>query len=251
MLLIILSLFFFSLSPVKAQDINQYQSDYRYQLDLYQKSYQNYLEKEQVDNKYNTLSTQKDKTEASIDALLQRNQLLYSYLILLRVQLNQTNSTKDPKNEVLKEKLLSKETYLKAQDLTIKQLSNKEQVKKWSTQFKNLYPEIQTVIYSSLIQIQINQQKTILQKIQILGQEIQADSPQNQALSQWLNELPSQSEMVNQHFDNAILYTEKKQTGNRFNNFYPSALKELNLATKLLSEMHSNLKSVVSKFITL
>jgi len=250
MILFILSLFFFSLSPVKAQDINQYQSDYRYQLDLFQKSYQNYLEKEQIDNKYSTLSTQKDKTEASINALLQRNQLLYSYLILLRVQLGQYDNN-DPRNNILKEKLLAKETYLKAQDLTIKQLGDKEQVKEWSTQFKSQYPEIQTIIYSTLVQIQVNQQKNILQKIQILGQEIQADSPQNQALSQWLNELPTQSEKVTQHLNDAILDTEKKQTGTRFNNFYSSSLKDLDLATNLLSEMHSNLKSVVSKFITL
>lgn len=249
MLLFLFSLFFLLASPAKAQDVEQYQADYQYQLDLYQKSYQDYLEKDQVDQKYSTLNTQKDKTDSAIVSLLQRNQLLYSYLILNRVNLDQSNFNQNPETTALQEKLLEKETWLKAQDLNIKQLSHQDQVNKWSTQFKTQYNDIQKLTYSSVVQIQINRQRNILQKLQILGQEVQSDSPDNQALNQWLNELPTKSDLVNKYLNQAFLTTQKKQNSNRFNNFYPEATRELDKSKLLLEEIQSNLKSVISKFI--
>lgn len=230
-----------------AQDSNQYLSDYKYQLDLYQKKYQNYLEKLEVDSKYSTINTQKDKLQASIETAIQRNNTLVAYSVLLRTKLN--NASTNENSQKLQQDLQEKETWLKAQNLNLQQIENKDQLKVWAEQFQIEYPSFQKSFYSTVIQIEANKHLEILQKIQILGQLVQANSPENQQITKWLEELPNQSDLVHSYLNEAYLSTQEKQLTKRFNNFYPEAKKELDLSQNTLKAMSSNLQSILTKFI--
>lgn len=227
----------------------QYKTDYLFQFDLYQKAYIDYTNKSQVHTKYNTVTTQKDKFEATKNVLLIRNKMLRTYLIALRVDLDrykESNPTETEKNQI---KISKWEDWFDEQNLIIPSFNNESDVSKWVNNFKKQYITIQKDIYTALVQHEINFKLENLKSIESLANEIRNSPKLPLESQQWFNNLPIRTDLVMESLKNAISFTEKTQTfGGKFTNFYPSSKNELNKANNYLIDIIKDLKSIVIKF---
>jgi hypothetical protein len=251
MLLLFISLFLLLPHPSIAQTdlISQYQADYQYQLDQYQKQYQDYLEKKQVNQKYNTLNTEKDLVTSTKTALASRNQLILNYIRYLRVKIDSFKSMGPQSTQTIQNQLSQQETWLESQKLAINQLSDLSQIQTWVKNFKIQYVQIQKSMYSALIQHDINLQLQIIEYLNQLTQIIKNDSLLIQETNQWFISFPQQFEISKKHLQTAGSFYQKNQTGNRFQNFYPESKKELDRSKTILSNLSSDLKQIITKFL--
>jgi hypothetical protein len=236
-----------TIDPVLAL-FQQYQQDYFFQRDNYQKAYTDYNQKKQVYTKYKTLTTEKDKLEATRSVLLSRNNALKTYLLALRVNLDRYK-TIDPTNTEKNQIELSKwESWFEEQNTVVNSLNNDADFKNWGQTFKEKYVGVQQAIYTSLIQSESNYRQSILKDIQSLSADIQS-SPQISSDSQsWFANFPVKTDLVLNSLAAAQETTKIRQNTNKFRNFYPDAKRELNKANNYLLELHSNLISIVTKF---
>lgn len=246
-----LSLFLSLPNPTFAQAelISQYQNDYQFELDQYQKLYQDYLEKKQVNQKYNTINTEKELIQSTKSALSSRNQLLLNYLRYLRVKINQFKTLSPQSTQTIQNQLSQQETWLESQKLAINQLSDLPQIQTWAKNFKLQYVQIQKSVYSSLVQYDINLQLQIIQNLKQLTDLVKNDSLVIQETNQWFISFPQQFETSEKYLQTAATYYQKNQTGNRFQNFYPESKKELDRSKTILKNLNSDLKSIITKFL--
>lgn len=197
----------------------QYQTDYLYQRDQYIQDYKTYLEKKDIDKKYHSIATEKDKTSAAQKAIDSRNLMLKSYLMALRVQLDTYKSANPEATTSIKSDLSAHESWLETnQDLN------------------DRYLAIQQSIYTALVQHQINRQQLALHLLQN-----QASLINNPLLSS----LPSKYSQISSHFQKAILITQKSQYST-FNNFYSDAKTELAKSQNLLIDISNTIKYALS-----
>jgi len=246
-----LSLFLSLPHPSFAQTelISQYQNDYQFELDRYQKLYQDYLEKNQVNQKYNTINTEKELIQSTKSTLSSRNQLLLNYLRYLRVKINQYKTLDPQPIQAIQTQLSQQETWLESQKLAINQLSDLPQIQSWVKNFKIQYVQIQKSIYSALIQHDINLQLQVIKHLQELTDIVKNDSKTLQESNQWFISFPQQFETSQNYLQTASSYYPKNQTGNRFQNFYPESKKELDRSKTILTNLNSDLKSIITKFL--
>ncbi|MFA6518638.1 MAG: hypothetical protein WCV93_03270 [Candidatus Shapirobacteria bacterium] len=226
----------------------QYQTDYLYQRDLYQQAYLTYINKRQVHTKYQSLTTQKDKLEATKNALLARNNLLKSYLLALRVSLDPyktQNPTETEKNQI---EISKWETYFDEQNSIVSALNNEADISRWANDFKTKYISIQQVIYAALVRQEVNQKSSIIADIETLATTIQSNPNLKPEGQNWFSNLPIKIDLVKTATNDAFNQSQRQQNQNNFINFYPSAKVELNKATGYLTEINDNLKSIVIKF---
>jgi hypothetical protein len=249
--LLFLSLFLSLPNPsfAQAELISQYQNDYQFELNQYQKQYQDYLEKKQVNQKYNTLNTEKELIQSTKEALSSRNQLLLNYLRYLRVKIDQFKNLKPQSTQVIQSQLSQQETWLESQKLAINQLSDLPQIQTWAKNFKVQYVQIQKSIYSALIQHDINLQLQTIEYLQKLTDIVKNDSQALQESNQWFISFPQQFEISQNYLQTASTFYQKTQTGNRFQNFYPDSKKELDRSRTILKNLNSDLKSIITKFL--
>ena len=227
----------------------QYQKDFLFQRDLYQSSYLDYTQKKQVHTKYGTITTQKDKIDATKKVLIDRNNMMRAYTIALRTKLNinkSINSTDTEKDQI---ELSKWESWFDEQNSVIPALNNESDISKWSQSFSNKLISIQQFWYTALVQNETNLRQITLSNIKNLASEIQSSlQTSNPEVQQWLTSLPIKSDLVDTSLTNAANKTLVKQDLTRFNNFYPSAKTELSKANSYLLEMDNNLKSIITKF---
>lgn len=229
--------------------ISQYENDYRYLYDQYQKSYLNYTDKKQVHTKYGTLTTEKEKIEATKQVLIDRNKMFKAYLMFVRVSLDKfktTNSTETAKVQI---DLSKWESWFEEQSLIVGSLNNQEDIQNWATNFKTSYIQIQQVIYTAITQSEINQRQTTLETTKKLAERIQSDPALSDEGRQWFSDLPVKTDLVSSSLKNAFEETQKKQNNNKFNDFYSQAHANIIRADKYLNDIYSDLKSVVTKFL--
>jgi hypothetical protein len=228
----------------------QYQNDYLYQVKLYQDAYRIYTEKKQVNLKYGTVTTQKEILDASKNALIARNNLLKSYLLALRVKLEKYSSSNPNETDKSKIEISSWEKWLNEQNLILNTINNLDDVKSQSNSFKSHHNEILKTIYSALVRDQINYQANILNRLQVLGDQLKASPQIPQDQIQWFSPIIISADLINQSFTQALESTKQYQVGNDFNNFYPEATKQLSKADGYLLDISKTLKSIIIKFLT-
>lgn len=252
-----LLIFFFSFSPkTHAQEASPaanlfetYKTDYLYQQKIYQENYTDYSKKKQIHTQYGTLITQKDKNEATTKVLIARNTMLKAYLMALRVKMDQYESQNPTETEIIQIELSKLEEWLDEQNTIVSSINNESDISQWGETFKQKYSTIQQQIYSSLVRDEVNQKILILEKIEKLADDIKNSPNIKQESRQWFSGLPIKSDLITTNLDNAIKKTKKEQSsGNNFQDFYPEAKIDLNKANGYLTEMISNLKSIVVKF---
>lgn len=227
----------------------QYQTDYLYQRDLFQASYLDYTQKKQVHTKYGTITTQKDKIDATKKTLIDRNNMMRAYTIALRTKLNlnrQINPIITQKNQI---ELSKWESWFDEQNSVIPALNNESDITKWSQEFTNKLIVIKQYWYTALVQDEVNLRQITLKDLKELSAIVQTSlSSTNPEIQQWLTSLPIKSDLVDTSLRNAVNATLKPQDQNQFNNFYPDAKEEISKANSYLLEINNNLKSIVIKF---
>lgn len=226
----------------------QYQNDYLYQRDLYQQAYLTYINKRQVHTKYQSLTTQKEKLEATKNALLSRNNLLRAYLLALRVSLDDYKSQDPTETEKHQIEISKWETYFDEQNSIVSALNNEDDINRWAAEFKNKYISIQQTIYSALIRHELNQKNSVIADIERLAATIQSSPSLKPEGQNWFSNLPIKIDLVKTALNEALKQSQRPQNQNNFINFYPGARVELNKATGYLTEINDNLKSIVIKF---
>lgn len=229
--------------------IPQYQNDYQFELDRYQKLYQDYLEKKQIDQKYSTINTQKELIESTKETLSSRNQLLLNYLRYLRVKIESFKSQQSQSTQTIQNQLSQQETWLESQKLAINQLSDLSQIQNWVKNFNLQFVQIQKSTYSAIVQHEINLQLQTIQYLKTLTNTIKSDSETIKETDQWFISFPQQFEISQKYLQNASTFYQKPQSGNRFQNFYPDSKKDLDRSKTILTNMNSDLKSIVTKFL--
>ncbi len=227
--------------------INQYKQDYSFQVAEYQKKYIDYVDKKEVYTTYRTVSTEKDKITSTKNALFARNSMLKSYLMALRVSLDEFkkyNPTTTEKNQI---ELSRWEDWCSEQNLIIPNLNSQLDLTNWSETFATKYITIQNAIYIALTQNQINQKLETLDLIKQLSDNIKNDPKTGTMLNDWLSALPVKTDLVNSSLKSTLELTQTKQYTNRFNNFYPDVKVELNRTNIYLTNIISDLKAVAIK----
>lgn len=225
----------------------QYRQDYQYQLSTYQTKYLEYLNKKDVYTKYKTITSENDKIEAAKAVLIARNNLLKSYFLAIRVKLDEFESQDPTETEKIQIELKKWEDWADEQNLIIGNLNNQNGISDWVSLFKEKYIAIQVVSYTGLVQDQINQRRFILEKITDLSTKMRTDPKLVDQLSEWLNNLPVKSDLVNQSLQKAKLSTQTTQFGRTFSDFYPTAKSNIYEADSYLQKMISDLRAVAIK----
>lgn len=226
---------------------NQYKQDYSFQISEYQKRYIDYVDKKEVYTKYRTVSTEKDKITATKTALFARNSMLKSYLMALRVSLDEFKNYNPTTVSKIQIELSRWEDWCAEQNLIIPNLNSQDDITTWVETFKEKYISIQQIIYTALTQNQINQRLQILDLIKILSDNIKNDPKTGTTLNDWLSSLPVKSDLVMASINTTTDLTQAKQLSNRFDNFYPPAKVELNRTNTYLTNMLSDLRAVAIK----
>lgn len=228
--------------------IQQYQADYDFQKNQFNAAYTIYVTKKQVHTKYGTVITQREKQEATRAALIARNNMLSSYLLLLRVTLDKFKPANPTDTEKQQIDLSKWEDYLKEQNSIVSSLGNDQDFAGNTNKFKEKYIPMQQTIYSSLVINQINRQKIIQDQIKTLRDSILSANPKPEGL-QPVSEVAIKLDLSNSNLDNALKTTQKDQNGETFSNFYPSSQTYLIQAEGYLREILNNLKGVVLKYL--
>lgn len=230
---------------------DQYRKDYLFQYDQYQQDYLVYVDKKRVYTKYGTITTQKEKFSAAINAINSRNKAFKSYLLALRVLLDDykpANPTQTEKNQI---DLNKWESWFAEQITVVPAINNDDDLKKWTEDFKEKYITIQTVIYTSLIQHEINLRQLTLDELQTIATDIRNNPAIRPESQQWISSLTVKSDLITTSFNAALNFTRKNQSQTKFSNFYPDARLELNKSNNYLREISADLKLIVTKFYSL
>lgn len=247
-----LILLFLLAKPIKADDssslFTKYQQDYLYQYDLYQQSYADYTGKKQIFAKYGTITTQNEAFLAAKQAIIARNQVLKTYLVALRVMLNDYKTSDFTQTENIQTELTNWESWLDQQLPIITAFNNTKDLQTWVKVFQSKYIQIQRSIYTSLIQNEVNLRGLTLNQIQSLFQNIQNNPHIKPDSQQWIQSYSDKSNLASSAINNALLLTKKNQPTDRFLNFYPNAQTNLDQSRKYLTEITSDLKLIIIKF---
>lgn len=227
--------------------INQYKQDYGFQVSEYQKRYIEYVDKKEVYTKYRTVSTEKDKITATKTALFARNTMLKTYLMALRVSLDEFKKYNPTTIEKTQIELSRWEDWCSEQNLIIPNLNSQEDIAIWVEVFSEKYITIQQVIYTALTQNQVNQRLEILDLTKLLSEDIKKDPKTGTMLNDWLSALPVKSDLVMSSLKTTTDLTQAKQLTGRFNNFYEEAKVQLNKTNNYLINIVSDLKAVAIK----
>ena len=226
----------------------QYQSDYLYQYDLYQQSYLKYTEKKQVYTKYGTITTQKDKFDASVDAINARNRALRSYLIALRVYLDDYKSANPTETEKAQIELSKWEAWFDEQITVVSAIGNQDDLTKWVATFKTNYITVQQAIATALVRQEANIRQTTLDQLQATANDIKANPDIKPESQEWISTLAVKSDLVSTSINDALKFTTKTQNQNKFSDFYPDSKIALGKANDYLKEITTDLKLIVNKF---
>ncbi|MFA5895100.1 MAG: hypothetical protein WC851_04965 [Candidatus Shapirobacteria bacterium] len=227
---------------------DQYKNDYLFQYDQYQQDYLVYVDKKRVYTKYGTITTQKEKFSAAISAINSRNKAFKSYLLALRVLLDDyksANPTQTEKNQI---DLGKWEAWFTEQITVVPAINNDDDLKKWTEDFKEKYIVIQGVIYTSLVQHEINLRQLTLDKLQEIATDIRNNPSIRPESQQWISSLTVKSDLISTSFNSALTFTRKNQSQTKFSNFYPDSKLELNKSNNYLREISADLKLIVTKF---
>lgn len=227
---------------------DQYKNDYLFQYDEYKKAYLNYKDKKEVYTKYGTLTTQQEKLDATKKAILARNKMLKAFLMALRVDLDKYKSINSTETEKLQIELSKWEAWFEEQNLVAGSFNNDDDVKKWVSEFKSKYVQIQQIIYTSMVQGEVNLRQSTLNQILSLAQEIKASPNIDPKGQEWFQSLPVKVDLINSSLKSAQETTKQKQSANRFTEFYSDSKRYLNKSVSYLLQMESDLKSIVIKF---
>jgi hypothetical protein len=227
--------------------VAQYFTDLSFQQNQYQKDYLDYVAKSKVHTTYRTITTQKERLDATRLVLITRNNLLKTYLMYLRVLLAKHSGSSPTETERLQIELSKWEAYFDEQNSIVTSLNNESDITVWSADFAQKYITVQQLLYTTLVQHEINQRTEVTAMLQSLTNQIQNSGKINSDI-QWFSDLPIKFDLVAQSLSKSAATSVTRQNNpTRFYNFYPDAKLELNKAKNYLAQIATDLKVIVIK----
>ncbi len=251
--LILLFLLFFKPNSTFGQDlVSQYQTDLSYQQDLYNQSYDLYLQKKTIHQQYNSIATEKELIDVIKETTQYRNSLLIAYLNLLTAKLDINKSQDNSSNTSTIQNVLNQQNiWLQNQPAKITSISNKSQLDQYNQQFSQNYKQIQQYTNNALIQSQINHQNLIVSQIKNLLLKIKASPNFDSQAQNWIIEIESQLNDSTDLISQALLQikTDNPESYRNYSDLYQEAKPVLDSSKQNLFKVVENIQGVIKKFI--
>lgn len=232
--------------------ISQYQSDLSYQQDLYNQSYNLYLQKSTVHQQYNSIATEKELIDSIKETAQFRNSLLITYLNLISAKLDVYKSQDiSPNTTTIQNVLNQQNIWLQNQPTKITSISNKSQLDQYNQQFSQSYKQIQQYINNALIQSQVNHQNLIISQIKNLLLKIKASPNFDSQAQNWIVEIESQLNDSTNFISQALLQvkTDSLESYHNYSDLYQEAKPLLDSSKQNLFKVIENISGVIKKFI--
>jgi hypothetical protein len=150
--------------------------------------------------------------------------------------------------ETIQTSLSKWESWCDDQPTIVSAINDVNKLQQYVNDFQDKYIEIQQVMYTALVQNEVNLRQQTLNQIQSLAEDIKNDSNIKPESQQWISTLAAKSDLVSINLAKAVTLTQKKQTTNRFSNFYQNSKDQLDSAKNYLVEITTDLKLIVTKF---
>jgi len=224
------------------------QQDLSYQQDLYNQSHNVYLDKKQIHQKYNSITTEKELLDTIKNTLFCRENLLSAYLTLLHDSLDIYKSASPDLTSQIQQQLINHQVWLKQQSKQINQIQSQDQLNLYSQVFNQKYVRIQTSIATSRIQNQINYQQLIVKQIEELILQLKAEHQLDQQAQSWINQIDTDLQTCQDYLNQAYKKTQTKQNTRTFKNFYPDAIDQITQSKHILTKTILDLQSLLKKF---
>jgi hypothetical protein len=195
------SVYFFSASPVFSQEFNFQKSwaDYIYTSGQYQQTSQRYSNAKQTYNTYQTLSTKNEAVTAGISAVKSREELVRTYLVMLRMKLSESRLSLDVNKQ---EKINNADilvSWLEGRKTRIDAIGNIDDLNNVSAEFENKYPEIEALSYKMIGAYKTGEMGLVIERITNLKNELRKKS----------KNLSDQQKI---EFDRSVIQVEEKIT---------------------------------------
>ncbi len=229
---------------------NQYKNDYLFNRDQYAQSYLDYTQKKQIYTKYNTVTTQNDKIDATKQALITRNNTLKTYLRALRVKLD-IYKTSDPTNTNKLQIELSKlENYFDEQNSIITTLNNDADIQNNATDFHIQYIHVQQIEAASLVQSEYNLRLSTLNELKSYITQLQTDSTLTTEGKQSLSNEIIKADNALTNLNNAqdIVNQNMGPSTYQFSDFYPDAKAKLVTANQYEIDIINDLQNILVRY---
>ena len=250
---ILFLLLFLKPSFIFSQDlIPQYQTDLSYQQDLYNQSYDLFLQKKTVHQQYNSIATEKELIDAIKKTTQHRNSLLVAYLNLITAKLDVYKSQdSSPYTSKIQNVLNQQNLWLQNQSTKVTSISNKLQLDQYNQQFSQNYKQIQQYINNALIQNQINHQNQVISQIKNLLLKIKASPNFDSQAQNWIVEIESQLNDSTDFISQALLQvkTDNPESYTDYSDLYQEAKPYLDSSKQNLFKVIENISGVIKKFI--
>lgn len=232
--------------------VSQYQTDLSYQQDLYNQSYDLFLQKKTVHQQYNSIATEKELIDVIKKTTQYRNSLLVAYLNLITAKLDVYKSQdSSPNTSKIQNVLNQQNLWLQNQSTKVTSISNKLQLDQYNQQFSQNYKQIQQYINNALIQNQINHQNQVISQIKNLLLKIKASPNFDSQAQNWIVEIESQLNDSTNFISQALLQvkTDNPESYTDYSDLYQEAKPYLDSSKQNLFKVIENISGVIKKFI--
>lgn len=177
---IVLSLLFFLVFPqscfAQEFDFQKAWADYVYTSGQYQQFHEQYLKTKQTYTTYQTLSTKNEAVNAGIIAIKSREELVRTYLVMLRMKLYEAKLSLDVGKQ---EKINSADiliTWLEARKTKLDAVGNIDDLNSVSAEFENKHPEIEALSYKMIGAYKAGEMGLVIERITDLKDELKKKS---------------------------------------------------------------------------
>lgn len=241
--------------PIYAQNndikilVDKYQTDYLYNRDLYQRAYFDFNNKKQIDQKYQTITTQNNKIDSIKNALTARNDMLRTYLMLLRTKLEEYKFSNPEITKNYQTFFQQEENWLSEQKPIINNFQSESEIKNWTTEFQKRYPPIQENVNLALLQYKINAYSQANSDIKSFIIDIQNSKNFTDESKQWIDGISPKISAANISLENAFSFTQKNRYNQRPDNYFQGGQKELTNTNFLLNQIKNDLVWIFIKYL--
>jgi hypothetical protein len=222
---------------------------YRSQLETYRNAERQYLITKEQFFKLNTLASLEAAVKATKEAMLARDQVLYSYLTLVRLYLIDATGVNLTQKEPTLAELEVVLQALEAHTQTVSAANDRYQISQASQEFLTLGPRIEAVAYQTTTILSIGELQTIYDKSLSLDQEITASlsgitDVRNAERQRALTEIKRELNEVQTSFSEVNLMVEKENQ--KFNRaFYNRVTQNLGTVYVGLSQTLTHMAEVL------
>jgi len=171
--LFVLGLFFLGARPAYGEEFNFQKSyaDYLYNLEEYQSMHQRYVKAKQAYSTYDTLATRDKAIEAGVGVVLAREEMLRTYLTMLRMRLLKEQNKKNNNFGSFIGRLEGLELWLAGRKDRLRAVSTIDDLNAVSRQLEEKYPEVKLASYQAAGVVLASQLERIIDDSTALAEE--------------------------------------------------------------------------------